>query len=117
MSGPRVPPRSYSTEPEAFGKAEIIAWIDASSSAEVDRIEAAKLQHAYAVRIKRRIHAQNMTVHDYAVMTGRPYDRLTKILRGDATMTLRDVAQAERVLKGIVTGETPSRSIPRETLD
>ena len=46
-----------------------------------------------------------MTAGDYATMTARGYDRLTKVLRGEATMSLEDVAQAQRLLKGILAQE------------
>lgn len=95
-------PRSYTTEPAAFGKAAQIQWIEPSEPSEADRCLAARMQHEYAVRINRRLRELGKTVHDYASMTGTPYDRLTKVLRGVAVMKLEDIAQAERLLGHIV---------------
>ncbi len=99
MSDPRFRPRAYTEEPLGFGKVESIRWSDTDA----DRILASKLQHEYAVRINRRLKEMGKSVREYAAMTGIGYDRITRVLRGDAVMRLEDVAQAERLLHGITT--------------
>lgn len=106
MSDPRFRPRAYAEEPLGFGKVESIRWIEAGSDLDADRILASKLQHEYAVRINRRLKELGKSVRQYAGMTGVGYDRMTRVLRGDAVMRLEDVAQAERLLHGITTEES-----------
>ncbi|WP_105035168.1 hypothetical protein [Cryobacterium aureum] len=102
MSDPRFKPRAYTTEPNAFGKAASLGWITPVTEAEDDLCRAAQLQHTYAVRINRRLRDIHKTVRDYSQMTGIGYDRLAKVLRGDAIMRLEDIAQAERLLGDIL---------------
>ena len=102
MSDPRFRPRAYTSEPNAFGKAANLVWITPATDAEMDLCRAAQLQHTYAVRINRRLRETNKTVRDYAEMTGVGYDRLAKVLRGDAIMRLEDIAQANRLLGEIL---------------
>jgi hypothetical protein len=90
-------------EPLGFGKVESIRWVEPESATDADRILASKLQHGYAFRINRRLREIGKSVRDYADMTGIGYDRITKVLRGEAVMRLEDVAQAERLLHGITT--------------
>ena len=102
MSDPRFKPRAYTTEPNAFGKAANLGWITPTTDEETDLCRTAQLQHSYAVRINRRLREMDKTVRDYSRMTGIGYDRLAKVLRGDAIMRLEDIAQAERLLGEIL---------------
>jgi hypothetical protein len=102
MGVARFKPRSYSSEPKSFGKAANIGWKSFSDPAEKDRQWAAQFQHGYAVRINRRLQELGMTSREYSALTGVGYDRITKVLRGDAVIRLEDVSQAERLLGGII---------------
>jgi hypothetical protein len=104
MGVARFKPRSYTSEPDSFGKAAVIDWIVPADPTEQDRQWAARLQHTSAVVINRRLRDLHKTVKDYSDMTGIGYDRLTKVLRGEAVIRLEDVSQAERLLGGIVDG-------------
>lgn len=115
MSDPRFRPRAYTEEPQGFGKVASIRWIEAKSPREADRILASKLQHEYAVRINRRLKETGKSVREYAAMTGIGYDRVTRVLRGEAVMRLEDVAQAERLLHGITTEKPRADVDPRDS--
>lgn len=109
MSSPRFIPRRCSTEPENFGRTRQIGWVDDNdepsrvrSSYEQDRIAAARLQHRYAVVIRRRAREECGSLKAYAAKCEMPYDRLSKVMRGEVIMRLEDIAQAERILGGIL---------------
>ena len=101
MSNPRFVPRRSSLEPDSFGRSELIAWKDSPSRSAIDRLEAARLQHAYAVVIRRSARSKFKTVGAYAEICGASYDRMAKILRGEAIMRLEDIAQAHRILGSV----------------
>jgi hypothetical protein len=119
MSNPRFRPREYTREPGAYGKAANIEWIIPDSPPEQDRAQAALLQHQYAVRITQRLRQQRITLTSYATLAGVGYDRMSKVLRGEAVMRLEDIAQAERILEGGVLKELPDKNpiIPWDSED
>lgn len=99
MSDPRFTPRRYTTDPDLFGKARVVGWQnDLRSVHEQDRLAAAQMQHDYAFEIRRRVREQYKSMNQYAQAFGVSYDRLAKVMRGDAIMRLEDIAQAERLL-------------------
>ena len=118
MSNPRFTPRRYTSEPENFGRRNLIDWVDdndqpgkARSTHEKDRIAAAKLQHQFSVAIRRRASDKFGSLRAYAGECEVPYDRLSKVMRGEAIMRLEDIAQAERVL-GDVLVQSPMSKVP-----
>ena len=46
----------------------------------------------------------------YAAKCEMPYDRLSKVMRGEVIMRLEDIAQAERILGGILAPKPMSRN-------
>ena len=109
MSNPRFTPRRYTSEPENFGRTDWIDWVDdndqpgkSRSSYEKDRIAAAKLQHRFSVAIRKKASDKFGSLKAYARECEVPYDRLSKVMRGEAIMRLEDVAQAQRILGEIV---------------
>lgn len=102
MSDPRFRPRSSAAEESAFGKALRISWYKPTSPSRVACLAAAQLQHRYAVRINNRLRELGKSVRDYSEMAGVGYDRMTKVLRGEAVMRLEDVTDAERLLGKIL---------------
>ena len=119
MSNPRFTPRRYTSEPENFGRTREIGWVDDTdgpdkvrSTYEQDRFAAARLQHQYAVGIRRRARTKHGSLKVYAEECGIPYDRLAKVMRGEVIMRLEDIVQAERILGGILDEKpksTPTR--------
>ena len=59
------------------------------------------MQHRYAVRIAKRSRTKYGSLKGYAEAAGLNYDRLSKIIRGEALMRFEDLANAERMLGGI----------------
>lgn len=104
MSDPRFRPREMAVPADRhlFGKARRIDWLDAHTNSEESRIEAARLQHFFAVRMTVKIREEGHTIRSYAVLAGVGYDRMAKVLRGEAVMRLEDVSDAERLLGGIL---------------
>jgi len=97
LSNPRFEPRMFTDEPEAFGLARLINW-RLPEDAELDQANAARLQHLWALAIRRASKQRFGSVRKYAVAAHQNYDRLAKVLRGDAIMRLEDIAAAQRLL-------------------
>ena len=100
MSDPRFQPRLMA-EPfdrHKFGKTVEISWLEGSTELEKRRIAAARLQHALAVQITARLREKRQNIRVYAEHAGVSYDRMAKVLRGEALLRLEDVADAERIL-------------------
>lgn len=104
MSDPRFQPRQMAVPADRhnFGKTRVLNWLEGTTSQEVTRIDAARIQHALALKIVAGIRAKGMSIRDYAAQTGSGYDRMAKMLRGEAIMRLEDVADAERLLGGFL---------------
>lgn len=95
MSTPRFQPRRYSTEPDVFGKARHIEWRDLSSGDEGVQLVASQIQHDFAVAIRDAVRTAGYSgIKAYAQATGADYQRLSKVLRGEAIMRLEDIADA-----------------------
>jgi len=93
MSDPRYRPRRYSAEPSVFGKARAIAWLPVPPGSE-DQHLAAQMQHVYAVAIATEAKSRYGSLKGYARAVDVDYQRLAKILRGEAVMRLEDIASA-----------------------
>jgi hypothetical protein len=94
-------PASYSLEPTAFGYAMTLRWKTSEDQIEAARIQASKIQHLYAVRIRQRMADESVTPKRFATESRISYDRLMKVLRGDVIMRLEDIASADLTLKEV----------------
>lgn len=56
------------------------------------------MQHAYAVVIRKKARADYSSIKGYATACGVSYDRMTKVLRGEALMRLDDIGQGQHLL-------------------
>lgn len=56
------------------------------------------MQNAYAVAIRAEVRRHYSSLKEYAQTAGVDYQRLTKMLRGEAIMRLEDIASAHRHL-------------------
>jgi hypothetical protein len=103
MSDPRFRPREMAAPPHRrdFGKVQEISWLEGTTEAEASRIAAARLQHALAVKITGRLKDKRLSIRSYAELAEIGYDRMAKVLRGEAVMRLEDVSDAERLLGAI----------------
>jgi hypothetical protein len=98
MPGPKFRPCDWAVDPQLFGRGAVIAWREADGDAELRELGTAKLQHMWAVRIRRRLSDKNLKLSAYAELSGSKYDRLSKVLRGVVLMRLEDLADAHRHL-------------------
>jgi len=98
MSDPRFRPRRYTPDPKLFGKAPEIRWNDASTEQQATQVVASRIQHDYAVVIRAAADRQHGNLKAYAEATDADYQRLARVLRGDAIMRLEDIADAHRHL-------------------
>lgn len=107
MSDPRYRPRDFTYEPRAFGYATDIRWKEATTDREADLIEASRIQHYFALLIRRRIRDEQIPMNRYVTKAGDTYDRISRILRGTAIMRFEDVARADRILGNIIEEALP----------
>lgn len=98
MSDPRFRPRRYTPDPKLFGKAPEIRWNAALTARQATQVVASRIQHDYAVMIRAAADQQHGSLKAYADATDTDYQRLTRVLRGDAIMRLEDIADAHRHL-------------------
>ena len=101
MSSPRFVPRSYSAQPDLFGKTMLMQWralAEGSSDSVLDQAAAARRQHKIAVEIRVAILARHGSVKNYAELHNIDYQRISGVLRGQTLMRFEDVANAERNL-------------------
>ncbi|TFC99189.1 hypothetical protein E3T25_16110 [Cryobacterium sandaracinum] len=142
MTDARFRPRDFALTPDRFGRPtgiewksiQVVDWVIPEDPAELQdlrrryadwrtnawRLQAAQMQHYYAMRIRRaiaegtQVKGRGMTrSRVYAQMAGISYDRLVKMLRGEVIMRLEDVAAADRML-GDISGFTRGESLASE---
>lgn len=104
MSDPRFRPRQLAApqDRQNFGKVAEISWLHGASESEASQIDAARLQHTLALTITGRLRERGYSIRTYADLAGVGYDRMAKVLRGEALMRLEDVSDAERLLGAVV---------------
>lgn len=104
MSDPRFQPRLMAVPADRpyFGKVARISWLEGGTETEEKWIATARLQHALAVKITGTLRDLGYNVRSYAKLAGVSYDRMAKVLRGEALMRLEDIADAERLLDLVV---------------
>ncbi|MET3206235.1 UNVERIFIED_ORG: hypothetical protein ABIB21_003054 [Arthrobacter sp. UYEF13] len=103
MSDPRYRPKDMVSPANRrdFGKVQAVDWIEGRTNVEISRIAAAQLQHALAVKIMERLREKRLSIRAYAELANIGYDRMVKVLRGEAVMRLEDIADAQRLLGAI----------------
>ena len=85
--------------PRAFGRVPNIDWHEATL--DVVELLAAKIQHQQCWLIRDAIYNEfpgRQGTREYAEAAGRDYDQLNRMLRGDITIKIYDLAAARRVL-------------------
>lgn len=95
-----------------FGKVVEMSWLEGGTDLEDKRIATARLQHALAVKINGRLREKGLNIRSYAELAAVSYDRMAKVLRGEALMRLEDVADAQRLLGSIVPPMLEYRALP-----
>ena len=93
--------------PGSFGNSLFVHWREPRNRLEEIRLEAAKLQHAYALTIRNRIKsrpphpqtgARRNTIKAYCTHVGIGYEQFARALRGQVPLQLEDLATAKIVL-------------------
>lgn len=114
MSDPRFQPRLMAAPSDRrnFGKTVEISWLEGRTALEKKRIATARLQHAFAVKITSTLRDKGQNIRVYSELAGVSYDRMAKVLRGEALMRLEDVADAEELLGSIVPPLLNYRALP-----
>lgn len=96
MSNPSYQPKSFSTEPLQFGKSLHIGWKPVEPEMKELHM-AARIQHQQCVAIHRAVieRYSYRRLKGYTNAIGRPYEQFRRIMRGDAVLHLRDLAEAK----------------------
>ena len=86
-------PNQYLSNPKQFGKKLNPEWKHSSKS-NVSEIEAAKIQNECSFEMHQAILAKYGSVVRYCRMTGQDYQRVGRLLRGDAQLKSEDLGRA-----------------------
>ena len=87
-----------------FGRPGDVTWIQPTTPAEYAMTRAAELQHHFVVETTDRLEQLGRSKSWLEEHSGIAHGRLSKLLRGYAQLTLRDVAAIEGILGHILTG-------------
>lgn len=96
-------PRELLEQPAGFGRAGDVAWIQPTTPAEYASMRAAELQHHFVLEVTARLEQLGHSKSWLEERSGIAPGRLSKLLRGHAQLTLRDVAVLEGVLGPVLT--------------
>lgn len=114
VTTPRYVPRAYIAPgyQTLFGKTPSVPWTPQDSRTHRERLEAARMQHLYAVVIRDRIKKNHSSIRAYAAAAGQDEQRLARVLRGQTVMRLDDIGTAIAVV-GDIHGPALSLLVPR----
>lgn len=86
-----------------FGRPGTVTWIQPTTPAEYASARAAELQHHFVVETTDRLERLGRSKSWLEERSGIAPGRLSKLLRGYAQLTLRDVAAIEGILGPMLT--------------
>lgn len=112
MTTPSKSPRTFVEEPHLFGETHHLTWRITDDNAGLAQ---AQLQNKAALAIRNAVRVTypgRSGLRTYARVTQRNYGQLLRVLRGETTMTLRDLADAQRFLSLTIELTAPSRPKP-----
>lgn len=89
-----------------FGRPGDVTWIQPTAPAEYAMTRAAELQHHFVVETTDRLEQLGRSKSWLEERSGIAHGRLSKLLRGYAQLTLRDVVAIEGVLGQVLTDLT-----------
>ena len=114
MSNPSYQPKSFSTEPLQFGKSLHIGWKPVEPGTEELHL-AARIQHEQCVAIHRAVieRYSYRRLKGYTTTIGRQYEQFRRIMRGDAVLHLRDLAEAKLHFGDSLNLNIPILGVPR----
>lgn len=105
-------PRDLLEQPALFGRPTDVTWIEPTTPAEYATMRATELQHHCVVELTARLEQAERPKSWLEEQSGIAPGRLSKLLRGYAQLTLRDVAALEGVLGIALT----SPDLPRHAI-
>lgn len=91
-------PRGLLEDPVRFGRPGAVTWIQPTTPVEYASTRAAELQHHFVVETTGRLEQLGHSKSWLEERSGIAPGRLSKLLRGYAQLTLRDIAAVEGIL-------------------
>lgn len=91
-------PRLCLVHPDLFGRQGEVTWHQPTSPDDYASLRAAELQHFASVEILERLRGRDETGAWLEARTAMAGGRMSKLLRGHAHLTLRDLQAIEGVL-------------------
>ena len=73
-------------------------WLKPVTLTDRQEFEAARMQHAYSWAIRKQARERFGSVKNYAAAAGLRYDRLARVLRGQAVLRIDDIGVATVLL-------------------
>lgn len=105
-------PRDLLEHPALFGRPTDVTWIEPTTPTEYATMRAAELQHHFVVELTTRLEHVERPKSWLEEQSGIAPGRLSKLLRGYAQLTLRDVA----ALEGVIGIALTAPDLPRQTI-
>lgn len=96
-------PRDLLEDPVKFGRPGDVTWTQPTTPAEYASTRAAELQHHFVAETTNRLEQLGRSKSWLEERSGIASGRLSKLLRGYAQLTLRDVAAIEAILGPLLT--------------
>ncbi|XBB67201.1 hypothetical protein ABFU82_24330 [Nocardioides sp. WV_118_6] len=110
MSKPRTTtPRRHLEHPDLFGRPGNHAWLQPTTTDEYAGLRAAEIQHHFGLALTSRLAELGESKSWLEERAGLATGRLSKLLRGHAQLTLRDIAALEGVIGPVLAGLSTSR--------
>lgn len=96
-------PRDLLGDPVMFGRPGDVTWVQPTTPAAYASARAAELQHHFVVETTKRLEQLGRSKSWLEERSGIAPGRLSKLLRGYAQLTLRDIAAIEGILGPMLT--------------
>ncbi|MBU2694987.1 hypothetical protein [Pimelobacter sp. 30-1] len=105
MAKPRtITPRRHLEHPDLFGRPGNHTWLQPTTPEEYAGLRAAEIQHHFGLALVNRLTELGEPKSWLEEQAGLATGRISKVLRGHAQLTLRDVAAVEGVVGPILAG-------------
>lgn len=105
MAKPRtITPRRHLEHPDLFGRPGNHTWLQPTTPEEYAGLRAAEVQHHFGLALVSRLIELGEPKSWLEEQAGLAAGRISKVLRGHAQLTLRDIAAIEGVVGPILAG-------------
>jgi len=99
-----ITPRRHLEHPDLFGRPGNHTWLQPTTPEEYAGLRAAELQHHFGLALVDRLTELGEPKSWLEEQAGLATGRISKVLRGHAQLTLRDIAAIEGVMGPILAG-------------